>query len=150
MSSLGGGSEADRRGTSACVGVAGVEGWREFPRRGEVMSMCRTRLLALAVCGVLALVSGVPAAAKSTFIRVSLTSSGKQSNGASYISFYSPAAVSAGGSYVVFESDATNLAPSDRDGQRDVFLRDRVTGNTELLSKAADGSAVGGTGGSVS
>lgn len=50
--------------------------------------------------------------------------------------------LSADGRWVVFASDATNLVPgqSDANGRPDVFLRDRQTGTTTLLSGAA-GSA---------
>jgi hypothetical protein len=49
---------------------------------------------------------------------------------------------SADGRYVVFVSDATNLVPnqSDANGQNDIFVRDRQTGVTTLVSRAA-GSA---------
>jgi Tol biopolymer transport system component len=42
--------------------------------------------------------------------------------------------LSADGRYVVFSSTSDNLVSSDPDGQQDVFLRDRQTGTTSLIS----------------
>jgi hypothetical protein len=49
---------------------------------------------------------------------------------------------SADGRYVVFVSDATNLVPnqSDANGENDIFLRDRQTGTTILVTRAAGSS----------
>ncbi|TCM39609.1 S8 family serine peptidase [Kribbella sp. VKM Ac-2568] len=58
----------------------------------------------------------------------------------------SPPSFTADGRYVVFNSDATNLVPGDTNGQTDIFLRDRQTGVTKLLSVALDGA--NGNGGS--
>src|SRR5581483_3325386 len=46
---------------------------------------------------------------------------------------------SADGRYVVFVSEATNLVPnqSDANGLNDIFVRDRQTGTTTLVSRAA-------------
>lgn len=46
---------------------------------------------------------------------------------------------SADGRFVVFVSDATNLVPnqSDANGANDIFVRDRQTGTTKLVSHAA-------------
>ncbi|HEX8631701.1 MAG TPA: hypothetical protein VF755_26380 [Catenuloplanes sp.] len=44
------------------------------------------------------------------------------------------ASVTPDGRFVAFESYATDLVAGDRNGQRDVFLRDRRTGTTELIS----------------
>lgn len=46
------------------------------------------------------------------------------------------AVISAGGRYVAFHSDATNLDPADIDATTDVFRRDRRTGITTLVSRA--------------
>lgn len=42
--------------------------------------------------------------------------------------------ISADGRFIVFASDATDLAPSDSNRSRDVFLHDRQNGTTTLLS----------------
>jgi cysteine-rich repeat protein len=50
------------------------------------------------------------------------------------------AAVSADGARVAFVSNGTNLDPADVNPFDDVFLRDRVAGTTELVSRASDGT----------
>jgi len=47
---------------------------------------------------------------------------------------------SADGRYIVFASTAEDLVSNDANGQRDVFRRDRLTGDVELASLAADGT----------
>ncbi len=67
--------------------------------------------------------------------RVSVASDGTQGNEASY----SPS-ISADGSYVVFYSFASNLAPGDTNGKADIFLYERETGKTTRVSVASDGT----------
>lgn len=67
--------------------------------------------------------------------RISLSSSQAQADGISYV-----ANSSANGRYVVFDSSATNLVSGDSNGFRDVFLRDRTTGTTELISVHNNGA----------
>lgn len=54
--------------------------------------------------------------------------------------------------YVVFTSESTNLVSGDGNGNFDVFLRDRNSAATELISKAPSGAAANGKslGGGVS
>jgi len=66
--------------------------------------------------------------------RVSLDSSGIQGNETSELS-----SVSADGRYVAFASYATNLVEGDTNGWKDVFLRDRQTGETTLLNVTSAG-----------
>lgn len=66
--------------------------------------------------------------------RVSVDSAGKQGNGDSFNPH-----ISAGGRYVVFESDATNLVGGDTNGRRDVFVYDRHTGVIRRVSVANGG-----------
>jgi Tol biopolymer transport system component len=73
---------------------------------------------------------------------VSVDSSGAQANNNSW----SPT-ISADGRYVVFYSDATNLVANDVNGFRDIFVHDRVTGITELVS--VDSTGVQGNGDSI-
>jgi Tol biopolymer transport system component len=47
--------------------------------------------------------------------------------------------LSADGRYVAFSSDATNMVPGDTNAKTDVFVRDRQTGTTWLLSKDSAG-----------
>ena len=56
--------------------------------------------------------------------------------------------VSGDGRYVVFYSEATNLVAGDTNGCADVFLRDRITGETRRVSVASDGAQ--GSGDSIS
>lgn len=67
--------------------------------------------------------------------RISVASDGSEANGPSHRS-----ALSSNGRFVVFDSYASNLVPGDSNGVPDVFLRDRLTGTTELVSVASDGS----------
>lgn len=54
--------------------------------------------------------------------------------------------VSADGRWIVFSSDAGNLVPADNNGVADVFLRDRQTGTTELVShQDGSGASAGGS-----
>jgi hypothetical protein len=58
-------------------------------------------------------------------------------------------AISADGRFVVFASDATDLVPgqNDTNGAADVFLFDRTTSATVLVSRAASGAAKTGNAG---
>ncbi|WP_206756009.1 DUF4347 domain-containing protein, partial [Phormidium sp. FACHB-592] len=59
----------------------------------------------------------------------------------------SPNALSADGRYVVFTSAAGNLVPNDNNNAQDVFLRDRTTGITTLVSRTSTGSSGNGSSG---
>ncbi len=65
-------------------------------------------------------------------IRVSVSSAGGQGNGESR-----EVAVSRGGRYVAFTSDATTLASGDTNGTQDVFLRDRDTDADGVYDEAS-------------
>ena len=71
-------------------------------------------------------------------IRVSVSSTGIQGNGASGISW--PSSISADGRYVVFESNATNLVSGDTNGKMDVFIHDRQTGENTRVSVSSEGT----------
>ncbi len=66
--------------------------------------------------------------------RVSISSSGIQANGRS-----SHPSVSADGRYVAFMSAATNLVAGDSNGKTDIFVHDRVTGQTKRVSVSGSG-----------
>ena len=53
------------------------------------------------------------------------------------------AALSLDGEHVAFESVASNLVPDDTNGFIDVFVRDLVTGQTELVDRDSNGVQVG-------
>jgi Tol biopolymer transport system component len=71
---------------------------------------------------------------------VSVSSSGRQANGES-----NHAAISADGRFVAFDSDASNLVANDTNNQknaflRDVFVHDRITGETTRVSVSSEGA----------
>jgi Tol biopolymer transport system component len=74
--------------------------------------------------------------------RVSVASNGAQGNAASGYNLFSRGrpAISADGRYVAFVSWASNLVPNDTNGVEDVFVHDRLTGQTERVSVASDGT----------
>jgi Tol biopolymer transport system component len=67
--------------------------------------------------------------------RVSVSSKGKQANSSS-----TGPAVSGDGRFVAFASSATNLVSGDTNGRIDIFVHDRLTGETTRASVAADGT----------
>ena len=67
--------------------------------------------------------------------RVSVASDGTQAN------WHSDApSISADGRYVAFRSAATNLVPDDDNGRADIFVHDRQTGQTHLVSVSTGGA----------
>src|SRR5215213_1500859 len=96
-------------------------------RRG--MLTIRTLVVGLAVT-----IIGMPPTLATT-IRVSVASGGTQANGSSW----NPA-MSSDGRYIAFDSSSNNLIPVDTNGAEDVFVHDRLTGVTERVSMASDGS----------
>jgi Tol biopolymer transport system component len=67
--------------------------------------------------------------------RASVASDGTQAN-----SFSFGTGISADGRYVGFIGAASNLVPGDTNGSWDTFVHDRVTGVTERVSVASDGT----------
>ncbi len=65
----------------------------------------------------------------STTIRASVTPEGGQADGSSY-----GTSISADGSTLVFESEASNLVADDTNDRRDVFARDLLNGTTTRVS----------------
>ena len=72
-------------------------------------------------------------------LRVSVSSSGAQANGASREPH-----VSGDGRFVAFTSAATNLVTGDTGGRIDVFLHELATGTTTRLSRSAAGVQANG------
>ena len=66
--------------------------------------------------------------------RVSISSSGEQGNGSSFFP-----SISADGRYIAFSSSSTNLVEDDTNGVIDIFVHDRNTGTTELISQSTTG-----------
>ena len=79
--------------------------------------------------------------------RVSVASDGTQGDAdSSRVTDFPPSApaLSADGRYVAFRSAATNLVAGDTNGAPDVFVHDRQSGETTLVSVATDGTPLGG------
>ena len=110
------------------------------------MGFARLRLAAAgAVVFILAVLAGLPHFAQALVGDVTLISSGSDSAPSDGDS--GPGlAVSASGRFVAFESKATNLAGGAQPGVTNIFLRDRKTGTTTLVSRAdgADGAGADG------
>lgn len=85
--------------------------------------------LTVLIVGVL-LIRPAAASHNTNTVRVSVSSSGAQSNGDSS----ADSSVSSDGQVVAFASQATNLVPSDTNGRTDIFARDLQTGVTERVS----------------
>src|SRR6266496_228047 len=90
-----------------------------------------TLMLILLFCGL----SSTYAGASGITERVSVDSSGNQSDGDSGVGD-----LSADGRFVVFASFATNLVSGDTNGVGDIFLRDRQMGVTTRISVAPNGT----------
>ena len=69
-----------------------------------------------------------------TTTRISVASDGGQGDHSSW-----SASISGNGFFVAFVSDATNLVNGDTNGESDIFVHDRQTGETTLVSVASDG-----------
>jgi hypothetical protein len=69
--------------------------------------------------------------------RVSVDSNGNQSDGSPDLHSYS--SISADGRYVAFGSYATNLVPNDNNGYKDIFVHDRISGETNRVSVDSNG-----------
>lgn len=72
-------------------------------------------------------------------VRVSVSTSGAQGDGNS-----SSPQISDEGRFVSFESLATNLVTGDGNATQDVFVHDRMTGTTTLVSRSASGVQANG------
>jgi len=72
--------------------------------------------------------------------RVSIGTGGVQGNGAS-----ETASITPDGRFAAFASTASNLVDGDTNGQRDIFVYDRLNGTTERVSISSDGSQLNGT-----
>ena len=70
--------------------------------------------------------------------RVSVSSQGTQANGISG-GGNSPSSISADGRYVAFKSVASNLVTGDTNTVRDIFVHDRLTGETTRVSVGSNG-----------
>ena len=89
------------------------------------------RLVSAAIVAALALVPSITAAQPVPPVRLSVSTSGTQANGASQVY-----AVSTDGRTVLFHSAATNLVAGDTNGQLDFFIRDRDTDRDGVFDEA--------------
>src|SRR4029453_2237767 len=90
----------------------------------------------------------VPDRLLETTERVSVSSSGRQGDGPSgLLNLMGGPSISGDGRFVAFSSEATNLVRGDRNNTADVFVRDRLTGQTTRVSVATGGAEAnaGGT-----
>ncbi|MEA2133946.1 MAG: hypothetical protein QOC68_1855 [Solirubrobacteraceae bacterium] len=71
--------------------------------------------------------------------RVSVDSAGREAAGNS-----AAPSVAADGRWVIFASDAANLAPGDTNAARDIFVRDRSSGRTTRVSAGRAGGEANG------
>jgi PKD repeat protein len=76
--------------------------------------------------------------------RVSVSSTGEEALPGPYGRGSTLASVSADGRFVAFGSPASNLVPGDVNSYDDVFLHDRQTGTTELVSTSTSGAQADG------
>jgi Tol biopolymer transport system component len=96
-----------------------------------------TRALLVSL-GILALLLSIGISAVVAIVgmeRVSVASDGAQGNDVSFIS-----SISADGRHIAFASAASNLVQGDANGAPDVFVRDRQSNATTLVSLASDGT----------
>jgi Tol biopolymer transport system component len=73
--------------------------------------------------------------------RVNVSTVGKEADGATFRGM-----LSGDGRYVGFRSRADNLVPGDTNDALDVFVRDRITGTTQRVSVATDGTQADASG----
>ncbi len=127
-----------RAATTGMVSVLGSDYYNSHGARPAISA--DGRYVAF-VSGSVALVSGDTNGLQDVFVkdlqtdtieRVSVSSGGAETN-----AHCLAPAISADGRYVVFQTEASNLVPGDTNGQSDVFLRDRQTGTTELVSMSS-------------
>ena len=98
-------------------------------------SLKKTRPISLAFVLLLALFISTNALALGVLERVSVDSIGAEADSNSYYP-----SISSDGRYVAFESGASNLVAGDTNGDSDIFVHDRTTGNTTRVSVDSAGA----------
>jgi Tol biopolymer transport system component len=76
--------------------------------------------------------------------RVSVSSAGKQATGDRTHNGSNGPSISADGRYIAFHSGASTLVPGDTNRTFDIFVHDRVSGNTQRVSIGSSGSQANG------
>jgi Tol biopolymer transport system component len=107
---------------------------RRVNNEGESVGMKRKGNLLISF-GLFFLVQAGGICWSQTTTRVSVDSAGGDSNGVSNSS-----SISSDGRYVAFKSFATDLVTGGTDGNADIFVRDRQTGTTTIVSVHSDGT----------
>jgi len=107
---------------------------KSLTRVSHTTSLMRAVVLVSVFVACASLLTHTPCLGDTT-VRVSLASDGTEPNDNCWTN-----AISGDGRFVVFYSEATNLVPGDTNGTWDVFVHDTVTGETERVSVASDGT----------
>ncbi|MEU4201778.1 hypothetical protein AB0B79_22620 [Streptomyces sp. NPDC039022] len=106
---------------------------------GAARGAVRVVGLMAGACVVAGVLTASPAAAAGRAApateRVGVAMDGTQGNG-----FSGDPELSANGRFVAFTSEATDLGPTDTNGQQDVYVKDLRTGKVDLVSVAGDGT----------
>jgi Tol biopolymer transport system component len=104
--------------------------------------MMRFKYLFLALTASALALASVPASAgvAVTTTRVSVNSAGASGNPCSGCSSNLPISISATGRFVAFSDNAPSLVEGDRNFRYDVFVRDRVRGETTRVSVSSTGA----------
>ena len=95
-------------------------------RRAGILAAASAAVLVSVLCGL-----AVGASVKAPEL-ISAAPDGSAGNGPSLFP-----SVSEDGRYVAFRSEATNIVPEDTDTVRDIYVRDRQTGQVSLVSRAS-------------
>ena len=117
----------------SCGAPVGSEATRRQHRPGTMAWAAAAA--AVALLGAAVATTAAPAAAAGTTELVSVATGGAPADRGA---FGGPA-ISQGGRFVAFATDASNLAPGDTNGTVDVFVRDRAAGTTERISVGPGG-----------
>jgi len=104
-------------------------------RHRGIRNCAVTRVLVILALGVVFAAAVGAALGGGATERVSVASDGTQGNNRLWYT-----GISADGRFVAFDSDASNLIEGDTNGDRDVFVHDRQTGQTARVSVASDGT----------
>jgi len=104
--------------------------------------MSRSKYLFVALTASALALAAVPASAgvAVTTTRVSVNSAGASGNPCSGCSSNLPISISATGRFVAFSDNAPNLVEGDRNFRYDIFVRDRVRGETTRVSVSSAGA----------
>ncbi len=109
--------------------------------RSQRRARARTSLYAIAIAAIAVAVAAPTASlASPSTRRVNVSSAEAEARGGWS---WAPS-ISGTGRYVAFTTKATNLAPGDRDGWNDVYLRDMKSGTTKWLSYPRSGAGNNG------